>query len=566
MTRPIRVLALCACAVGAGVLATCGGDSSGSTGPSHAAVKLAFSGQPTTGVVGAAITPAIQVTVQDAQGATVTGSTASITLAITSGSGTSGAVVSGTLTQAAVNGVATFANLTVDKVGTGYTLTATATSLTSATSSAFAVNPGAAAKLAFTVQPSTVAAGAAVSPAVQVTVQDALGNTVTSATTSITLTITSGTGTPGAVLGGTRTVAAVSGVATFSNLTVDKAGTGYTLTATATATSLTSATSSAFAVSAAVPVASVAVTPGPDTLATGATLQLTATPKDASGNALAGRMVTWASSAPSLATVSATGLVTGVAPGTATITASAEGRTGGATLTVFDPCTRGRATFAIPGTFAGSLLSSDCMVNGTPRDSLQFVIPQQQTVLFSEHPLGTHDSYYWFCSGGICFGLDNVTAAYSFRVLYAPGTYSGFVTADSAAGRGSYAIDATVVPDDNSNCPDTFVIMPGITTQQQITSTDCLSPYDATGTARIDNFQVSMKAGTTYAFTMQATSQKLLEIWNPAGVQVARAPWGTSATLAFTPTSAGIYNVDIVGSTATLGPYTFSALPLGTVP
>jgi hypothetical protein len=45
----------------------------------------------------------------------------------------------------------------------------------------------AAAKLAFTVQPSTAAGGAAITPAVLVAVQDAQGNTVTTATTSITV-------------------------------------------------------------------------------------------------------------------------------------------------------------------------------------------------------------------------------------------------------------------------------------------------------------------------------------------------------------------------------------------
>jgi hypothetical protein len=101
--------------------------------------------------------------------------------------------------------------------------------------------PGPAAKLAFTVQPSTVSAGASITPAVQVTVQDALGNSPTGSTASITLVITSGTGTNGAVLGGTLTQAAVAGVATFGNLTIDQAGTNYTLTATAPG--LTSATS-----------------------------------------------------------------------------------------------------------------------------------------------------------------------------------------------------------------------------------------------------------------------------------------------------------------------------------
>jgi uncharacterized protein YjdB len=83
-----------------------------------------------------------------------------------------------------------------------------------------------------------------------------------------------------------------------------------------------------------VPVASVAVTPPTASVQVGQTVQLTAAPKDANGNPLTGRVVTWASSASAIATVSASGLVTGVAAGTATLTATSEGKSGTATVTV----------------------------------------------------------------------------------------------------------------------------------------------------------------------------------------------------------------------------------------
>jgi hypothetical protein len=104
------------------------------------ATALAFTAQPSAATAGAAIAPPVQVTVQDALGNTMASSTASITLAITSGTGAAGAVLSGTLIRTAVNGVATFDDLKIDKAGTGYTLTATATGLTSAASAAFAIN------------------------------------------------------------------------------------------------------------------------------------------------------------------------------------------------------------------------------------------------------------------------------------------------------------------------------------------------------------------------------------------------------------------------------------------
>lgn len=82
------------------------------------------------------------------------------------------------------------------------------------------------------------------------------------------------------------------------------------------------------------PVAAVVVTPTVATLLLGATLQLAAAPQDSSGAPLSGRVVTWASSAPAVAAVSASGLVTAVATGSATVTATSEGKTGSAAITV----------------------------------------------------------------------------------------------------------------------------------------------------------------------------------------------------------------------------------------
>jgi hypothetical protein len=76
------------------------------------------------------------------------------------------------------------------------------------------------------------------------------------------------------------------------------------------------------------PVAAVTVTATNSWVIVGGALQLTATLKDTRGNVLKGRTVTWSSSAPAVATVSASGRVTGVTEGTATITAASEGKSG----------------------------------------------------------------------------------------------------------------------------------------------------------------------------------------------------------------------------------------------
>ena len=84
------------------------------------------------------------------------------------------------------------------------------------------------------------------------------------------------------------------------------------------------------------PVATVVVDPPTANLLAPQTQALTATTKDASGNGLSGRTVTWTTSAEAVATVSSSGLVTAAGAGTTTITATSEGKTGTAVITVAD--------------------------------------------------------------------------------------------------------------------------------------------------------------------------------------------------------------------------------------
>src|SRR5207237_130010 len=108
-------------------------------------------------------------------------------------------------------------------------LTASDSSLGGATSTAFNITPTTADHLAFGVQPIDTVAGVAISPAVKVQVLDRFNNVVTSNTSNVTVAI--GTNAGGGTLSGTKTVAAVGGTATFGNVSIDKVGSGYTLTA-----------------------------------------------------------------------------------------------------------------------------------------------------------------------------------------------------------------------------------------------------------------------------------------------------------------------------------------------
>ena len=81
-------------------------------------------------------------------------------------------------------------------------------------------------------------------------------------------------------------------------------------------------------------VAAVLLSPASSSLLPGQTVQLIAAARDASGNTITGRPATWSSTATSIATVTASGLVTAVATGTAQVTVSVEGVAATAVISV----------------------------------------------------------------------------------------------------------------------------------------------------------------------------------------------------------------------------------------
>lgn len=100
-----------------------------------------------------------------------------------------------------------------------------------------------------------------------------------------------------------------------------------------------------------VAVASVALTPANPTVELGSTLPLTATVKDAQGNALTGRTVSWSSSNAAVAAVTQVGVVSGVAEGGVTISATAGGQTGTTQVLVKYPYPAVAGSYAVSGTF-----------------------------------------------------------------------------------------------------------------------------------------------------------------------------------------------------------------------
>jgi len=197
-------------------------------GSSNETMKLVFATELVGATAGSAFPIQPVVKIEDASGNVVTNSTALVTLIVNDNRAT----LYGTTTVRAVNGIATFTDLSIRLAGFDYRLMAISPGLTSALSNYFNVAPGAATQLAFTKVPARFKAGSTLTTEVKVSIQDSYGNTVTTSTAPVTLDITPGTGTSGAVLFGTKTVNAVNGVATWAHLSINLRGSGYTLTAT----------------------------------------------------------------------------------------------------------------------------------------------------------------------------------------------------------------------------------------------------------------------------------------------------------------------------------------------
>src|SRR5262249_16479822 len=127
----------------------------------------------------------------------------------------------------AVSGVATFPGLTLNNLGNGYTILASSGSLAGATTASFNGANIPATQLKVTSQPTT-AITVNTGFTLVVTALDASGNPVPSFRGNVPLALASNPA--GGTLGGPLTVAAVGGIATFSSLSLNLAG-SYTIQA-----------------------------------------------------------------------------------------------------------------------------------------------------------------------------------------------------------------------------------------------------------------------------------------------------------------------------------------------
>src|SRR5213596_1878807 len=224
--------------------------------------------------------------------------------------------------------------------------------------------------------------------------------------------------------------------------------------ATITATSEGQSGTSALTVTN-VPVASVTMSPAAATVTVGTTTQLTATPKDANGTALSGRALTWATSNAAVATVSASGSVTGVAAGSATITATSEGQSGTSAITVTNVPV---ASVTVSPTAAGVTVGATTQVTATPKDSNGTALSGRVVTWATSNAAAATVS-----ASGLVTGVAAGSAT---------------ITATSEGQSGTSAITVTNVPVASVTVsPATASLTVGATTQ--LTAT----PKDANGTA-----------------------------------------------------------------------------------
>lgn len=130
-------------------------------------------------------------------------------------------------------------------------------------------------------------------------------------------------------------------------------------------------------------VGTLTISPAAPTVPDGRTTKLTVEVKATNGQVLTDRQVKWTSGTPTVATISDSGVVTGVSVGSSIITATSEGKTATVPITVtLNPC---NVTLAIPivpnTTVNGTLAATDCDYgDGTYLDAYNFVLSASTTV------------------------------------------------------------------------------------------------------------------------------------------------------------------------------------------
>ena len=271
------------------------------------------------------------------------------------------------------------------------------------------------------------------------------------------------------------------------------------------------------------PVGSVAVTLGSSAISIGSTTQATVVVKDSTGTVVTDRVVTWSSSAPSIATVSSTGMVTGVAAGSATITATSESKSGSASVSVSAPSPAPVASVTVSLGFSSLSVGASGQASVTLKDASGNVLSGRAITWASSNPsIATVSSTGVVQAVGlgtatISATSEGVTGSASVNVVAAPVASVTVTLTSSSLAVGQSTQGTAVTKDANGN----------VLTGRSITwasSNTAVATVSSTGL---------VQAVATGSATISASSEG---ISGATGVVVAPAPVAT-VTVTLSPTS-----------------------------
>ncbi len=281
-----------------------------------------------------------------------------------------------------------------------------------------------------------------------------------------------------------------------------------------------------------VPVATVTLSPTQATLRVGETQQFSATTRDASGNLLAGRPVTWTTSDPTRATVSALGVATAVAVGAATITATSEGRSASVVVTVSGPalpvCSILRP-IVVGQTINSTLATADCRLpdgSFTQKYELLLTAP---TAVQIDMTSSVVDSYLFLqdaADGAILEENDDDGGQMNARIarLLPAGRYIIYANTFEADEVGAYQLSVTLA---TAGCFTTTPLVVPSTITGALTTTSCRL---SDGTY-VHRYEINVATAATHQITLTSTAfDAYLAIFSAAGALLAENDDGAGGT------------------------------------
>jgi uncharacterized protein YjdB len=356
-------------------------------GPPPLPVVTSVAVAPPSASLAVGTTTTLQATVKDQNGNAMTGQTVTWS---TSNAG-SATVNSGGVVSGVAAGSATITATSSGKSGTSaITVTAVAPVVTSVT-----------------VAPPSASIVAGTTTTLQATVKDQNGNamtgqTVTWSTSNAATATVSSSGVVSGVAAGSATITATSG---------GKSGTSA-ITVTAVAPVVTTVT----------------VAPPSASIVAGTTTTLQATVKDQNGNTMTGQTITWSTNNAAAATVNSSGVVSGIAAGSATITATSSGKSGTSAITV-TAVTPVVTTVIVAPPSASIVAGTTTTLQATVKDQNGNVMTGQSVTWSTNNAAAATVS-----SGGVVSGVAAGSATITATSSGKSGTSAITVTAASGGG------------------------------------------------------------------------------------------------------------------------------------